>query len=99
MLRAIAIDAAVPSTTAMIVVQNATTRLVQAARCIWSASSSAQYQRSDSPLGGKRRDSDAVNEVIITTIVGAIRNTIAMAASAPNTMRSDSVQSMSAWLV
>src|SRR5271155_1003402 len=61
-LRAIASDAAVPSTTEMIVVHNATTRLFQAARCIWSASISAAYQRSDRPGGGKRSDSDAVNE-------------------------------------
>src|SRR3954470_2152034 len=89
-LRAIASEAAVPSTTEMIVVQNATIRLAQAARCIWSASSSAQYQRSDNPLGGKRSDSDAVNEVRMTTMVGPIRNTIAIAASTQNTMRSDS---------
>ena len=52
-------EAAVPSTTEMGVVQNATTRLFQAARCIWSASSSAQYQRSDKPGGGNRSDSEA----------------------------------------
>ena len=94
-LRAIASEAAVPSTTEISVVQNATTRLAQAARCIWSASSSAQYQRSDSPLGGKRSDSDGVNEVRITTMVGAIRNTIATAASTPKIARSESA-SMSA---
>src|ERR1041384_6593397 len=94
-LRAIASEAAVPSTTAITVVQNATTRLAQAARCIWSASSSAQYQRSDSPLGGKRSDSEGVNEVRITTMVGPIRNTIATSASAPNSTRSESA-SMSA---
>ena len=42
-----AIDAAVPRTTQTSVVQNATTRLFHAARCIWSASSSATYQRSE----------------------------------------------------
>src|ERR1051325_10098406 len=82
-LRAIASDAGVPSTTEMTVVQKATIRLAQAARCIWSASSSAQYQRSDNPLGGKRSDSEDVKEVSITTIVGPIRNTIAIAASPP----------------
>ena len=35
------IEAAVPSTTEISVVQIAMTRLFQAARCIWSASSSA----------------------------------------------------------
>ena len=51
---------------------------------------SAQYQRSDSPLGGKRSDSDGVNEVRITTMVGPIRKTIAIAQSTPNTTRSES---------
>src|SRR5436305_1389377 len=35
-------------------------------------------------------DADGVNEVRMTTMVGPIRNTIAIAASTPNTMRSDS---------
>jgi hypothetical protein len=78
-LRAIASDAAVPSTTEMIVVQKATTRLFQAARCIWSASIKAAYQRSERPAGGKRSDSEAVNDVIRTISVGATRKTSATA--------------------
>src|SRR4029079_16308350 len=89
-LRAMASEAAVPSSTEMMVVQNATIRLAQAARCIWSASMSAQYQRSDRPFGGKRSDSEGVKEVRITTIVGPIRNTMAIPASTPNTIRSES---------
>src|SRR5205085_5704894 len=97
-LRAMPSAAAVPSMTEITVVQNATTRLAQAARCIWSASSNAQYQRSDRPLGGKRSDSEGVNDVRTTTIVGPIRNTIAIAASRPNTTRSDSASTSTAVL-
>src|SRR5438128_1694954 len=89
-LRARPSAAAVPSTTASTVVQNATTRLFQAAACIWSASMSATYQRSDNPSGGNLSDCEAVNEVSSTITVGATRNTIATAASAPNTSRSES---------
>ena len=67
------IDAAVPSTTEISVVQIATTRLFQAARCIWSASSSAEYQRKEKPGGGNFSDSDEVSDVIRTMTVGAIR--------------------------
>src|SRR6266581_1124681 len=88
--RAIASAAAVPSTADRIVVQNATTRLVHAARCIWSASSSARYQRNDSAPGGNRSDCDAVSEVRITISLGPIRKTTATAVSAANTTRSDS---------
>src|SRR5436309_519262 len=88
--RAIASAAAVPSTAESTVVQKATTRLVHAARCIWSASSSATYQRNDSDCGGNRKDCDAVNEVRITIRLGPIRKTIAIAVSAANTGRSDS---------
>src|ERR1700722_7504492 len=84
-LRAIASDAAGPGTTEMIVVQKATTRLFHAARCIWSASISAAYQRSERPAGGNRNDSDAVSEVISTISVGATRKTSATAESSPNT--------------
>ena len=81
--------AAVPSTTQMSVVQAATTRLFHAARCIWSASANARYQRSDSPDGGNFSDSDAVSEVSSTMIVGATSTTIAITASAPKVARSD----------
>src|SRR5271170_3777921 len=84
-LRAIASDAAVPRTTEIIVVQKATTRLFHAARCIWSALISAAYQRSERPAGGKRSDSDAVNEVISTISVGATKKISATAQSSPNT--------------
>src|SRR5882757_9777720 len=87
--REIASDAAVPSTAESTVVQNATTRLVHAACCIWSASSSARYQRNDRPSGGNRNDCDAVSEVRITIRLGPIRKTTAIAVSAANTTRSD----------
>src|SRR5262249_50733210 len=94
-LRAMPSAAAVPSTTEITVVQNATTRLFQAAACIWSASMSAAYQRSDSPSGGNLSDCDAVNEVSSTIKVGPTRKMMATAASAPNTRRIDSAsQSM-----
>src|SRR5437868_5928897 len=88
--RAIASAAAVPSTAESTVVQNATTRLVQAACCIWSASSSARYQRNDSAPGGNRSDCDAVSEVRITIRLGPMRKTTATAVSVMNTTRSDS---------
>src|SRR6516162_10061503 len=88
-LRAMPSAAAVPSNTESAVVQNATTRLFQAAACIWSASSSATYQRNDRPSGGNFSDCDAVNDVSSMITVGPTRNTIATAASAPNTNRSD----------
>src|SRR5215470_3210103 len=97
-LRAMPSAAAVPSTTAMTVVQNATTRLFQAAACIWSASISAAYQRSDSPSGGNFSDCDAVNEVSSMIAVGPTRNTIAIAASPPNTRRSDNASQSVAYL-
>src|SRR3954451_826995 len=93
--REIASAAAVPSTAEISVHQNATTRLVQAAACICVASSSASYQRSDSPAGGKRSDCEAVNEVSSTIRLGPTRKTMAIAVSAANTTRSDSAsQSM-----
>src|SRR5580704_6076099 len=85
-LWAIASDAAVPSTTEISAVQKATTRLFHAARCIWSASISAAYQRNDRPAGGKRSDAEAVNEVISTISVGATRKTSATADNSPNTV-------------
>src|SRR5215468_362412 len=88
-LRAMPSAAAVPSTTETTVVQNATTRLFQAAACIWSASSKAMYQRSDRPSGGNFSDCEAVNDVSSMISVGPTRNTIAIAASTPNTSRSD----------
>src|SRR5581483_4989160 len=97
-LRAIPIDAVVPSTTEISVVQAATVTLFQAARRIWSASSSATYQRSDRPGGGKRSDSDAVNEVIRTISVGATRNTIATTVSAAKTSRSETASQSTACL-
>src|SRR5262249_52513359 len=94
-LRAMPSAAAVPSTTEITVVQNATTRLFQAAACIWSASISAAYQRSDSPSCGNFSDCDAVSEVSSTISVGPTRKTMATAASAPNTRRMESAsQSM-----
>src|SRR5713226_1282919 len=87
--REIASAAAVPSTAESTVVQNATTRLVHAACCIWSASSSARYQRNDSPSGGNLSDCDAVSEVRITIRLGPMRKTTATAVSAMNTRRSD----------
>src|SRR5437867_2527813 len=83
--RTMASAASVPSTTERAVVQAATTRLFHAARCIWSASSKAAYHRSDSPSGGNFSDCEAVNEVSSMTKVGATRNTIATAVSAPKT--------------
>src|ERR1700724_446731 len=88
-LRAMASAAAVPSATQMSVVHTATTRLFHAARCIWSASASAQYQRSDSPDGGNLSDSDAVSEVSSTIKVGAISSTIASTVSPTKIARSD----------
>src|SRR5262249_25275047 len=82
--------AAVPNTAEISVVQHATTRLVQAADCIWVASSRASYQRSDSPAGGKRSDCDAVNEVSSTIRLGPTRKITAMPVSAANTALSDS---------
>src|SRR5712692_3843169 len=87
--REIASAAAVPSTAESTGVQNATTRLVHAARCIWSASSSATYQRNDSDCGGNRKDCDAVSEVRITIRLGPMRNTTATAVSVAKTRRSD----------
>src|SRR5882757_2814703 len=87
--REIASDAAVPSTAESTVVQNATTRLVHAACCIWSASSSARYQRNDRPSGGNRNDCDAVSEVRMTIRLGPIRKTTATEVSAANTSSSD----------
>src|SRR3954467_6937084 len=95
--REIASAAAVPSTAEMSVVQNATTRLVQAAACICVASSSATYQRSERPAGGKRSDCEAVNEVSSTIRLGPTRKITAMPVSTANTTRSDSAsQSMAA---
>jgi len=67
----------------------ATTRLVHAACCIWSACNSAAYQRNDSPAGGNLSDCEAVSEVRITIRLGPTRNTIATAVSAANVNRSD----------
>src|SRR5262245_54313582 len=93
--REMASAAAVPSTAQMSVVQNATTRLVQAACCICVASISAAYQRNDRPLGGKRSDCDAVSDVSSTIRLGPIRNTTAIAVSTAKAMRSDAAsQSM-----
>src|SRR5471032_2450689 len=93
--RAMPIDAAVPSTTEITVVQIAITRLFQAARRIWSASSSAMYQRKEKPGGGNLSDSDEVSDVIRTMMVGAIRKTMAKIAAAANATRSEAAsQSM-----
>ena len=87
--RAMASAAAVPSTLDIAVVQNATTRLFQAAFCIWVASNSARYQRSDRPSGGNLSDWDAVNDVTITIKLGATSTTIASAASVRKTICRD----------
>src|SRR3954447_7826650 len=87
--REMASAAAVPRTAQIRVVQNATITLVHAACCIWSAWSSATYQRSESPSGGNFRDCEAVKDVNMTIRLGAMRNTIATAVSAANVSRSD----------
>src|SRR5262249_37697893 len=87
--RAIASEAAVPRTAEIAVVQNATTRLVQAARCIWSGSSSALYEGGERPSGGTRSDCEAVSEVSSTIRLGPMRNTTATAVSAANVKRSE----------
>ena len=47
------------------------------------------YQRSDRPSGGNFSDCEAVNDVSSMISVGATRKTIAIAASAPKTSRSE----------
>ena len=82
--------AAVPSTTATVVDQNATSRLFQAAMWIcadWMASKRLRYQRSESAGGGKRRERESVNEVISTTSTGVTRISSAIALSRPSTSR------------
>src|SRR5712692_11838666 len=61
---------AVPRVTDRVVAQAATTRLFQAACCIWPASRSAAYQRNEYPSGGNFSDGDAVNEVRSTMRLG-----------------------------
>src|SRR5258708_34776887 len=88
--REIARAAAVPKVVDTTVAQNATTRLVQAACCIWVALSSAVYHRRDSPSGGKRKDCEAVSDVSKTITLGPTRKTTAMPVRAANSARSDS---------
>src|SRR5882724_6500783 len=70
---AMATAAAVPSTTAAVVEQNAISTLFQAAMWIWTdwtGSKRLRYQRSDTAGGGKRSERESVNEVISTTSTG-----------------------------
>ena len=68
--RAIASDAATPSTTESPVVQAATLRLLAAAKCNCHASKRAAYQRNEYPVGGNFSEKPDVNETITTTRVG-----------------------------